>query len=254
MTARAPILRQEQVAPGCWLLDFRCPEIAVSALPGQFVMVRTADGFDPLLRRPFSLHMVRGETISILYRVVGRGTELLSHKGPGDAVDVVGPLGQGFSLDRDSGTVVMVAGGLGIAPLAYLAQRTRERFPSRRMMLFYGTRTQEEMVPLDVFQAAGVEVNPATEDGSRGERGFITDVVSARLSSLEDAVFRVCGPHPMVKALDSVLSDRRQVVEVSLEALMACGLGACLGCAVATRGGYRHVCQDGPVFRLEELF
>lgn len=249
----AKALKHSEIAPGFFLLELLTEEIAQAALPGQFVMIRVSQGLAPLLRRPFSIHRVEGNSLSILYRVVGNGTRLLSRLKPGEGVDLVGPLGRGFSIPADARTVVLVGGGIGIAPLGFLAEYIRSRMDRIRLILYYGARSGGELLRLDILQKLDMEMRLATDDGSKGEKGMVTAILEQDMHNLSPALYCGCGPEPMLKALARLPFTNADRVQVSLEANMACGIGACLGCAVETRSGYGHVCQDGPVFSLEDL-
>jgi dihydroorotate dehydrogenase electron transfer subunit len=249
----AETLQHSEIAPGFFLLELKAEEPAKTALPGQFVMIRAGQGLDPLLRRPFSIHRVQGDTMSILYRVVGSGTRLLSRLKPGERVDLVGPLGRGFSIPAEARTIVLVGGGIGIAPLGFLAEHIRITMDHVRLILYYGARTGGELLRLDWLEKLDMELRLATEDGSKGEKGLVTRVLERDMKNLSPALYCACGPEPMLKAMARLKLAEEDTMQVSLEANMACGLGACLGCAVETRGGYGHVCQDGPVFSLEDL-
>ncbi len=225
--------------------------------PGQFVMVRVSGALDPLLRRPFGIYDVLGgrKGIEILYKVVGRGTGMLSELDPGDRVDVLGPLGNGFPMVRDPENLVMVAGGIGVAPFFWLAKAIAGK--GRRPVLLYGARTKEEVRLVRPFRAAGVRVRVTTEDGSVGSRGLVTDLLDREL--VEGRTVYACGPLGMLMAVSEAARRRGVKCLVSLERAMACGIGVCLGCAVKTRPHpqeqkhYSMVCSDGPVFASEEI-
>lgn len=222
-------------------MSLEAPGIARRARPGQFVMLRQPDRLDPLLPRPFSVHDAEGANMRLLYRLAGRGTRYLSQLKPGAMVDVIGPLGRGFS-PRRGGQAVMAAGGLGIAPMPLLARKLRSL--GERPVLLYGCRNKGQLLA-----ARGIKALVCTEDGSCGRRGRVTDLLEDRL--LRGGACRVyaCGPWAMLKQVSLVCRKHGTPCQVSLEARMACGVGACQGCAVrAASGGYLHVCTDGPVF------
>ncbi len=249
---QAQIVDRVELEAESYFLDCRAPEIASTAEPGQFVMVRVSDGLDPLLRRPLSIHQVSEERFGLLFRTAGKGTALLSRKRIGAWIDVVGPLGRGFRWSPGVEEVLLVAGGRGVAPLLFLAQRLAKETPPPKMRLLYGTRTKSEIVRTEPFKALGVEVLTATEDGTEGYHGMVTDLPPSLISQGRTAVF-ACGPTAMFRALSSAISDPLIPVQVSMEAHMSCGLGACRGCVVKSGHGYAHVCQDGPVFAIEDL-
>jgi dihydroorotate dehydrogenase electron transfer subunit len=249
----APITGQVQVAPDHYLMEISAQDLAHTARPGQFVMVRVGQGLDPLLRRPFSIHAVKDGALLLVYRVVGKGTRLLTGLVKGDHLDVVGPLGKGFSLPSQAEDVIMAAGGIGIAPLLFLAQIIGQTSPRSRMALYYGARTRAELIRLEPFRELGVSLHLATEDGSLGTRGLVTDLLATLAPGAPPGPVFCCGPEEMLKAVARLPAMRERKVQFCLEAKMACGMGACLGCAQETRHGYAHVCVDGPVFDLEEL-
>jgi dihydroorotate dehydrogenase electron transfer subunit len=251
---RALILSNKEIAPDYYFLAVNASEAMRTARPGQFVMVRPSFGLDPLLRRPLSIHAVIDEAMVVLYRAVGKGTRLLSHLKKGDLLDMVGPLGRGFSLPEQELQVIFMAGGIGIAPLFFLADWIKCNSADTRMRLYYGARTEKELVCREAFSELGVEMRLATEDGSTGEKGLVTELVARDFDHLPPGPVFACGPHPMLKALSRLPFGKNHRVQFSLEAIMACGMGVCLGCALETRSGYAHVCRDGPVFDLGELW
>jgi len=258
-TARRPVQARQlsarvvstaQVMPGVYLLWLWAPYITELCTPGQFVMVRCGGGLEPLLRRPLSIHRTASEEqIALLFSVVGRGTFLLSQQPEGGEVDLLGPLGNGFSLDSGSRRVLLIAGGMGIAPLVFLADEAARR--GLEVVLLMGAATADCLYPGSLLPSS-VTVVKATEDGSAGRRGQVTDVIDGPAGQA-DQVF-ACGPMSMYQAMIARESLRGRSVQVSLEVAMACGLGACYGCSIKTRKGLRQVCRDGPVFELEDLF
>jgi dihydroorotate dehydrogenase electron transfer subunit len=256
------ILREKcQVMPATFLLRLEAPALAHAGQPGQFVMVRCAEGgsSDPLLRRPLALHRLLPQegTVELLVRVVGRGTAWLAARAPGEALDLLGPLGQGFSLPARASNVLLVAGGMGIAPLVAVAEGALGQ--GCAVVLALGARTAAELYPASLLPPE-VELHLATDDGSSGRRATVVDLLrDAELGLLHWADRLMgCGPRPMLAELAAAvragrLRWRAGFAQVSLEERMACGVGACLGCVVPTRKGYRRVCRDGPVFDLKEL-
>jgi dihydroorotate dehydrogenase electron transfer subunit len=244
----ARITRRQILTPTILEMVLEAPGVAGTALPGQFVHLSGGWERDPLLRRPFSLARVdrQAGTITVFYRVVGRGTRRLATLNPGQRVDLLGPLGQGFS--RPSGEWLLAGGGMGLAPLLFLAEEGKER--GRPVTALLGVRTAAELFGLDLFQAACSSVRVATDDGSSGLRGTVAALLDAHLEGrpLTGLSIFACGPKPFLRRA-ARWSEHGLAVEVSLEEAMACGLGACRGCAVATPGGgYENVCSAGPVF------
>ena len=242
------------MAEDVYRLTVRAPLIAGAAHPGQFVMVRVADRFDPLLRRPFSIHQQFATgTIGLLFKAIGKGTDMLASVTVGDDLDLIGPLGRGFDLGRDQPSCI-IGGGMGIAPLYFLAKRllTGNRQPGQCHVLL-GARNRAEIEPLAAeFADLGYPVQTATDDGSMGHNGFVPDLLDAVLSEVSRVY--TCGPAPMMKSVVSKCRKADVWCQVSLETHMACGLGACLGCTVpGPEGSYVHVCRQGPVFHGGEV-
>jgi dihydroorotate dehydrogenase electron transfer subunit len=244
-----------RISEEVFLMGLHSAEMVAEARPGQFVMVRVGDDSDPLLRRPFSICGCRGDDLFlILYRVVGRGTAILSNLKTGSRIGVLGPLGRGFGAPAKGARSFLVAGGLGIAPLLFMAERSG----GETVTLVTGARTAHELVsPRDLDLDA--EPLIATDDGTRGFKGTAVDLFRLELMKAPGgpkAVF-ACGPMPMLKGLWALVSAENLSCEVSLEASMACGLGACQGCAVGAAKGqpapYSLVCRDGPVFAASAL-
>jgi len=264
----ARIIFNRIVSPGYYRMRISCPRLAARSKPGQFVMARAGSSFDPLLRRPFAVHRLCGETedvpsgtspscIEILYRTVGKGTLMLSGKKRGEEIDLLGPLGNGFRISRQTDTAVLVAGGIGVAPLLSLAQLMGRGAVSSTVII--GGATRGDILCRSEFRKAGARVAVTTEDGSSGIRGLATDLLEDVLKYLSPAVMArlalyACGPMPMLKRVAAIARDRALPCQVSLESAMACGVGACLGCSIPVRsanGGavsYHRVCKEGPVF------
>lgn len=227
------------------------------AAPGRFVMLSPgARGavlrFDPLLPRPMAVYRTIAGTappeIEVLYKATGRGTQLLAETRVGDAVRVVGPLGTPFTLPDAGGRALLVGGGTGIASLYELAAQARSRGP---VVVLLGARRAGDLMGSDDFAALGVELRVATEDGSRGARGLVTELLQAALDEpgAVAPVVYACGPTPMMRRAAEIAASRGIRCEVSLENRMACGFGVCLGCAVPRADGtIALVCRDGPVF------
>ncbi|MBI2918446.1 MAG: dihydroorotate dehydrogenase electron transfer subunit [Chloroflexi bacterium] len=231
-----------------YVVSFNAPEIASAAQPGQFVMIKCGSGHQPLWRRPLSLHRVNRETgeVALLYALAGQGTRWLSSRRPGETVDVLGPLGHGFELPAERKSLLLVAGGRGIAPLAFLAEEALAQ--GCPVTLLHGAASASCLSDHATLPD-GVRVVEATEDGSRGENGLATQVLP-RLLPGKDLVY-ACGPMGMYRAMASL--GLQVPVQVLVETPMACGFGGCYGCAVRTVHGIRLACKDGPCFRLDEL-
>jgi dihydroorotate dehydrogenase electron transfer subunit len=220
--------------------------------PGQFFMIGLGREYDPLLKRPFSVLRATPNGHQILYRIRGKGTMILSSLCEGSIVDVVGPLGNPFPLPDQGITPLLVAGGIGIASLFSLA----ERF-SQEAYIFFGAKTGDELFLLDDLMRISRELHLCTEDGSLGEKGYITGVLhrylSPELHLNNRYIIYTCGPPPMIRRVGEIAEEKGIAAYASLEENMACGIGACLGCAVRTVKGYQRICKEGPVFPIEQI-
>lgn len=252
---KATIIRSELLAADNIRLTLQAPMIAAAAGPGQFVMIQTGMGKDPLLRRPFSLHQVSSNgNIQIYFKNIGRGTNILAHCKVGEILDVFGPLGSGYAIDHNQPSC-LVGGGLGVAPLLFLAKRIcRSGKDISRDLIILGGRNKAEIEPLiEDFQQFGIPVHYTTDDGSFGMQGYVTDALASETLVRGSQVY-ACGPEPMLELVHKICLEKEVGCQVSVESVMACGMGACLGCNVAgSQGGYLHVCIDGPVFKAEDL-
>lgn len=245
----------EQLADTVFRLTLHAPAIATNAQPGQFVMASANGGTcDPLLRRPFSLHQCSDQgDVQLLFKVIGRGTLFLSSLRPGQELNLIGPLGRGFRLPVTD-PVCLIGGGMGIAPLLFLATRLMQRTPlAVPPIALLGSRSADEINTLVAdFSACGCQVYPATEDGSLGHHGYISELLPQFLPVVKRVC--VCGPSALMATVAQLSKAASIPCEASLETHMACGLGACLGCTIhAADGTYRHVCKHGPVFKAEEI-
>jgi dihydroorotate dehydrogenase electron transfer subunit len=233
--------------PGVYLTRLDCPQIE-RAQPGQFVMVRCGEGIEYQLRRPFSLHRREDNELSLLFRVVGEGTRWLSERQTDEEIDLLGPLGIGYEIYPDSKKLLLAAGGIGIAPLVFLANDAISK--GREVTLLLGAPTVGQLYPPKLLPA-GARLITATEDGSAGKKGMITDILSDFIGGA-DQLF-ACGPLPMYRKMAGMAELKDKHVQVSLEMRMGCGLGICYGCTVKTRNGLRQACKHGPIFDLDEV-
>ncbi len=251
----ATVTRVEQFSPTNYRLTLDCPKVAGCAKPGQFVMIKTGIGKDPLLRRPFSIHQTTLEgKIQIYFKVVGRGTDILAHVKEKETLSVFGPLGRGYRLNKNAPTVI-VGGGLGIAPLLFLVKENcRLKKDCRQDLVILGARQKSEIEPLlDDFRQFGISILTATDDGSLGHQGVVIEILDSIELPAGCTVYG-CGPEPMLAGLSGFCASRGIPCQVSVESVMACGMGACLGCSRhAGNGGYTHVCLNGPVYDAEDL-
>jgi len=235
--------------PGVHLIWLESPQRACAAQPGQFVMVRCGEGFEHSLRRPLSIHQLAdGSKFAFLFNAVGKGTHWLAQCQVGDNIDLLGPLGNGYSIHPESHKLLLLAGGIGIAPLCLLAQQALNQDCSVRLLL--GASTAIQLYPRHLLPPEA-ELIITTEDGTAGKKGMITDLLPD-FADGADQIF-ACGPLPMYKAMAQMPELKDKPVQVSLEVRMGCGRGVCYGCTVKTKRGLKQVCTDGPVFDLEDI-
>lgn len=252
LAAHCRISSVMDAAAGIHVLTFQSPEISKAILAGQFLNIRIEDAAGPLLRRPFSVYRVDHDAVQLIFSVIGKGTAALSRKRPGDTLDVLGPLGVPFSVDRnDFETAVLVGGGLGVAPLPITTASLRRR--NKNVVTFLGCRTSRSVVP-DHLE----NVSIATDDGSAGYRGTVVDLLeqSFRHNRPEKPRIFGCGPTPMLRALAAFAIREDIPCEVSLEGPMGCGFGICQGCPVELVGvdkKYALMCKDGPTFDVRTI-
>jgi len=250
-----PLVSRESLGAAFFLLTFRHPEAAREAEPGQFVMIKAGLCAEPPLRRPFSILSVDPEraTITLFVKAIGQGSRALCALSSGEQAQCLGPLGRPFARPSLEGEALLVAGGYGVAPFRFLGERLRGS--GLRARLFYGGRTAADLPLLDRLQGLGMTIVPATEDGSLGERGRVTDPLEAHLDAARGPVkLYACGPEAMLHAVARIADARGVDAEVSLDPWMGCGVGTCLGCVVRIQGAdevrprYRCACTEGPVF------
>ena len=256
------VLWNQPAAPGYYRMGLSCATGFDTAKPGQFIMVRIGTDATPLLRRPFSLlGLIRDADrvtgIEILYKVVGKGTERLSQCRESERLSVIGPLGNAFLVPDHCRQLILVAGGVGVPPIRFLAQSMLAREGClNRCVVFVGGRTKDDLVCITEFDLPGFLLEVSTDDGSQGNQGMVTRSLEKVLDAGPADLICACGPPGMLKAVSAIALARGIPCQVSIEAMMACGMGACLGCAVKVRDDnqrYRHVCVDGPVFDAHRL-
>ena len=226
-------------------------------MPGNFFMVSVYDGLDPLLKRPISIHRRLGTDFQLLYRIAGKGTKILSKKKPGDSLEVLGPLGNGFPLKKSPHKTILVAGGIGIAPIFALAESLISLKLEEKPLLFYGAKTKSELLRIDKLNSLGIKPIIATDDGTLGKMGNIINVLKKYFthnsSLITQCTLYACGPEPMLKALSAFAVKNNIKGHIAIEQNMACGVGTCLGCVVNTTKGYKRVGKEGPVFPIEDI-
>jgi dihydroorotate dehydrogenase electron transfer subunit len=243
------IVSNERDTDSYFRIVLRAPEIAPLIQPGQFAHVRILPLKEALLRRPFSIYQVAGGTFSILYKTVGKGTEVLSKMRAGGELSVIAPLGHGFTVPKAGGeTPLLVAGGYGMAAMFLLAQRSPQKG-----VVFVGGRRRVDILCEKEFAAIGWEVRVATEDGSHGEKGLVTQPLLADLRrKLPHQKIFACGPTAMLKAVGKLAEEFNVPAELSMDEHMCCGVGTCLTCVIPVKTGdgweYQRTCTEGPVF------
>jgi len=215
-------------------------------------MIEVSRGTDPLLKRAFSLFRKTSQDVQILYRICGKGTEILRNLREGTAVDMLGPLGTSYPVPADDTIPLIVAGGIGIASVYSLLERL-----AGRAYLFFGARTKEDLLMLHEAKQISRGVFISTDDGSEGEKGTVANILGdflfRRTSTGDRFGIYACGPQPLLQAVSQTALQYRITSYISMEEHMACGVGACLGCVVKTRDGYKRVCKEGPVFQSTEI-
>jgi dihydroorotate dehydrogenase electron transfer subunit len=262
LDVEAKVIRNTRLSPDYNVIVLDAPEIAAATLPGQFVMVKSSRGSDPLLRRPFSVFEVirsgdRVEGLSLLSKRIGVTTRMLFDSVEGDVIACLGPLGRPFEPVDPPAEAWMVAGGVGLAPFATLAEALLAR--GTTTTLFYGARSGRELFYLDWFASRGVRVVLTTEDGSIGERGRITAPLDRELrGAAGDVMVYACGPERMLEAVSTVARSHQTPAQVSVERVMGCGMGGCYSCVIPVRergGGQHYVrsCLAGPVFTAADI-
>jgi len=246
------IKRNVAIAQDYFCLEVDAPELARKSLPGQFVSIRINER-NLILRRPFGVFDCQKNIFKIVYKVVGRGTRALTLLKKGDTVDILGPLGNGFAL-ATARKHIIVGGGVGIAPLYYLAKKINK---PKSTKILLGAKTKAELAGEKEFKALGCAVAVATEDGSKGAKGFVTVPLENELKKgvAGDVMIYACGPRGMLKAVSQIAEKYGAPCQVSLEEYMACGVGTCMGCVIKVKSKadpegfeYKRVCKDGPVF------
>lgn len=296
---KSRVLENKEISEGYFRLSIEAPEISQKAVPGQFVMLRVGNSYDPLLRRPFSIHRInKGAGIDILYKVIGKGTSMMAHIKAGEMVDLIGPLGRGFTFEPELKEAIIVGGGIGAAPLLALTEELGKK--GKSVIVFLGGRSKRDILCKEASEQLGAVVKIASDDGSLGHKGFVTEILEeylgqphgaapTRLTSHVSQIYS-CGPHLMSKKVAGISRRFNIPCQVSLEAHMACGVGACLGCVIKTKTtppsslfdkegvlkagalsacgcdsgnipcdtqtpetSYKRVCMEGPVFDAEEV-
>jgi dihydroorotate dehydrogenase electron transfer subunit len=259
---KARIKWNNPVGVDCFHMALTTEQMLDKVVPGQFVMVQIGSQESPLLRRPFSIFgLIRNddpiEGIEILIKVVGKGTRRLAQMRPGESIDLLGPLGHGFRFKPNAHRIYLAAGGIGVAPIRFLASEllTRGACPGS-CRLFLGGRSKQDLICRGDFKDLGIPVTVTTDDGSDGDQCLITDPLELAIQEQAPDIVYACGPHGMLACVAGIAERTRVPCQISIETIMGCGLGACLGCAVASKKDkdtYLHTCVNGPVFDAEDI-
>lgn len=246
----APVAGTIELENQIFLLKIYSPEIASIIKPGQFLNIRVSASYFPLLRRPFSVCDVEGDHFYIMFNVYGEGTRLLAGKHQGEMIDILGPLGNGFSITDDFDTAIIAAGGLGAAPFPYLTRKIPE---NKEIITFVGGKSHSDLIKHGLRN-----INLSTDDGSEGFRGTVVELLASKLPELKSKKLKIfgCGPNAMLRSLKELAVENNINCEVSTECAMACGFGICQGCPIESteqKEKFLLVCKDGPVFNVKDV-
>jgi len=246
------VVSNEKLCPKFYLLCIDAKPILKKILPGQFIHIRVKDVLEPFFRRPFSVYRAQ-KYVEIFYEAVGPGTSIMADMKKGDDVDVLGPVGNQFTPpSNDIKHVVMIAGGIGIAPFLILSDVLTKR-KDLKLSLLYGGRSGGHVYKMKEFKDNGVNVHVATDDGSHGVKGKVSKLFNKVNIDPKSTLIYTCGPNAMMAAVQEFARKHNMKGEAACEEVMACALGACLGCSIRTTKGFKTVCYDGPVFDLNEV-
>jgi len=253
----AKIIKKSNLGHNNFIIELAPFSKAKTIKPGQFIHVKIPET-NIYFRRAFSVYDINPDksAISVLFKVFGRGTSLMAKMNKGDCLDVLGPLGNGFTLPPATSKAILAAGGVGLPPIYFLAKRMLEKgYNPGNISFFYGGASKSDLVDLHRVKRLGLKVYAATDDGSFGHRGLVTEAVKAKMNLSEGGLrFYACGPEGMLKSIDEMATALKIPGQLSLEAPMPCGVGICLGCILPLRkGGYTRVCREGPVYSIGEV-
>ena len=258
------VVSNEKLCPRFYRLCIDAKSISKKVLPGQFIHIRVNDTLEPFFRRPFSVYRAK-KYVEIFYEAIGPGTKILADKQKGDNIDILGPVGTPFDMPpRGTKQVVMIAGGIGIAPFLILSdvlrrERSNRRFPEgsvfppMELILLYGGRTRGHVYQMKEFKENGCKIFIATDDGSVGVKGRVSKLYPKMNIDSASTYIYTCGPNAMMASVQAFARKYKLRGQAACEEVMACALGACLGCSIKTTEGYKTVCCDGPVFDLDEV-
>lgn len=255
----AEVLSNKEISENYYKMELRCPELVEGIIPGQFMMLRVRNGYEPYLRRPFSFYGIRSSSgfriIEILYKIVGTGTKMMAGIKAKEKLDIIAPLGNGFLIPKDIKKIIIVSGGIGLAPLLFLAESIK-RNNKTDIIFLYGGQSIRDIIDIERIEKVSSDVRICTEDGSMGSKMLVTQLLveylEKSLGKASGMIFS-CGPKAMLRIVSSIAERYDIPCQVSLESFMACGFGACLGCVVKVKEkgngiAYERVCKEGPVF------
>lgn len=249
------VLSTKKISSDTFIVTVQSPMIAGRAQPGQFVHVKCGEDKSYILRRPLSIHRVKAGTFDLFFKVRGKGTNWLSRRRKHDLLDIIGPLGKGFGLPRKNETALLVAGGMGVAPLVFLADELVKKHA--KFVFAYGAKCRDELHFYIDVKRISHRLVCATDDGSYGVAGLITEALPQIIKQEKITAVYACGPRPMLAAVSAVCDKHEINGQAALEERMACGMGACLSCVCLAKDGgvekYRRVCLDGPVFDFKDI-
>ncbi|MBD3263696.1 MAG: dihydroorotate dehydrogenase electron transfer subunit [Candidatus Omnitrophica bacterium] len=253
---KVKVAGNEKVKENIYRLSFRSDYLSKHSLPGNFIHIKIEN---TVLRRPFSVHDIKGDKVYVLFKVRGKGTRFLSEYKRGRSLDVIGPLGRGFSLKVPGESLnIIIAGGIGVAPLVFLARKIGKRGQRGNNLAILGFENTGDIVCEEEFRRLAYKVYISTEDGSRGEKGNSVGILKRILSGYPEETFMriyACGPKDMFFEINKTAKKFPNAeCEVSFEQFMGCGLGVCCACVIETKTGYRKICRDGPVFDIKEIW
>ncbi len=261
-TLDCPVLSVKNLVGQIYLMRMHCPAIAQQVLPGQFINIKVNNEFIPFLRKPFSVCRREAQKgwIEVVWKIVGKGTQIMANDHAGESIHVLGPLGKGYRIDSGLRHALLVAGGLGVAPLPFLCEELlKHRKP---VEIFLGAKSRCELSFVEEFQEMGVQVSVATEDGSVGKKGLVTELLTERLAqhpALKNGTFFGCGPAGLLNRMTQISEELKMECQIAIETMMGCGFGICVGCPVRVRNPqagenpYKLTCVDGPVFDAREV-
>lgn len=248
---RAKVINNFALNPRTFLLEIEPIEETIAPKPGQFYMIQPDSSYDPLLKRPFSYIRKSNGKIQFLCAIKGKGTRLMMNFHSNKIISMLGPFGNGYPIFKSNHISLLIAGGTGIASILSLSNEVQNKY------LIYGARTRDELLLLDKIEELGDRFIVCTNDCSYGKKGMVDellkDFINSHKDNINSIIIYACGPLPMLKAISKISAENNIKGFASLEENMACGFGACLGCAVKTKQGYQRVCKEGPVFPFKEI-